>query len=219
MATQLQMPRLPAVNHTLPPNLIIVIPNALMQPMPNQIRSIQIPLILQRLVAPHRVNVLQPLQVPPQSQNVALIPFQQRIFRDLRNVRLQELFAITITEESTLVWCQQHGLIPIIPAHCNTCGAEMTRYPDYKRENFRFQCKNSNCKSMIHIRRGTFFEGSHLSLRTIVQFVYCWSMEFFQTTDFQFQLGQLHQHSRLEELLQRYLRRLLHSSPSCARRR
>ena len=52
MANQLQMPRLPAVNHALPPNPRIVIPNALMQHMPNQIRPIQIPLILQRLVAP-----------------------------------------------------------------------------------------------------------------------------------------------------------------------
>lgn len=104
---------------------------------------------------------------------------------DVRGFRLSDLYRATSSEDDAIKWCQERDLLWEYP-QCQQCGHLMT----YDHTNQRFRCCRKDCirPPFQYLRKGTFFEGSHLSIAQILQFVYHWSMDRFHQTDYMHQL-------------------------------
>ena len=72
-------------------------------------------------------------------------------------------------------WCQEHGLISDVK-ECDTCGEVMSLVKRSGKDGRTWQCKLP-CQRRISIRKGTFFENSHLSLAVIIKFIFYWAIE------------------------------------------
>ena len=115
-------------------------------------------------------------------------------FPDLREFKIWDVSRVTNSQEYSIAWCQENGLIRGTPV-CNHCRDEMGIKLTYKgdQENFRFRCNHKNCRAEIPVRRDSFFEGSHLPISTIVRFSYLWAHDYPQHSQYQFQY---HSYSR-----------------------
>ncbi|XP_074660563.1 uncharacterized protein LOC141913025 [Tubulanus polymorphus] len=77
--------------------------------------------------------------------------------------------------EHTIGWCRQHGLLANNMV-CPNCGGQcreqgMARYVD----GVAWRCTARRCKRVFSIRRGSFFEKSHLHLWQLLGLTYIWS--------------------------------------------
>lgn len=63
---------------------------------------------------------------------------------------------------------------------CNQCGKFRTLYKASKRiDGFLWRC--SSCRSSLSIRKDSFIEKSHLTIKKILIIIFCWSLELPQT--------------------------------------
>ena len=111
-------------------------------------------------------------------------------YPDLRTVQIWDIARITGTEEATLDWCQRVGLVRHTPI-CGHCQIPLAINLTYKGEepNYRFRCTKKYCRREIPVRSETFFEGSKLTLSTILRLTYGWAMDFWSHEDYKFQLN------------------------------
>ena len=84
---------------------------------------------------------------------------------DLHDFKYSDLFKATEDEISAIAWCQNNGLIAK-DKMCASCGSPTA-----------------------------WFEGSHLRIATIIQFVYFWCRDYVIQDELQFQLGIVGEHT------------------------
>ncbi|KAI6234522.1 hypothetical protein M3Y99_00804700 [Aphelenchoides fujianensis] len=101
---------------------------------------------------------------------------------DLREFTIHELFEATVDDWSAIAFAASVGLLPNSRT-CERCKRKMHLVS--RQENIdkkRWICKVSEGKkkkycSTKSIRSGTFFEKSHLTVRTIVHVMYWWALD------------------------------------------
>ena len=109
-------------------------------------------------------------------------------FPDLTSFKYCNLFKEMETELSAIKWCQTNGLL----TKDNMCACnelmEIRERNSETNKGFYFRCTVRSCKKEISVRKDTFFEGSHLSIATIFQFIYFWCRDSVKQDELQFQL-------------------------------
>jgi len=79
--------------------------------------------------------------------------------------------------EETISWCRANGLLAR-EATCETCGAVCVEGRARDRLDGRvWRCPEKDCRRRINIRKGSFFDGSHLHLWQAICFTYFWSTD------------------------------------------
>jgi len=88
-------------------------------------------------------------------------------------MNLLQLSALVHDKASSINFLQQRGILhnPRSCANNHVMLLSLTAHHD------RWRCKRRECRENISIRRDTWLEGSKLSFRQIVLFLYCWSKE------------------------------------------
>ena len=78
---------------------------------------------------------------------------------------------------TTLAWCRANGLLSS-QFQCATCGAICVDALSRREIDGRvWRCRDRGCRRKFNIRRGSFFEGSHLQLWKILCLTYFWSID------------------------------------------
>ena len=111
-------------------------------------------------------------------------------YRDLRTVQILDIARITGTEVSTLDWGQRVGIVSNTPI-CGHCQIPLAISLTYNEEEpkYRFRFTKKNCRREFTVRSHTLFEGSKLTLSTILRLTYRWTMDFWSHEDYKFQLN------------------------------
>ena len=79
--------------------------------------------------------------------------------------------------EETISWCRANGLLAT-QATCETCGSVCVEGRARDRIDGRvWRCPEKDCRRRVNIRKGSFFEGSHLHLWQVICFTYFWSTD------------------------------------------
>ena len=79
-------------------------------------------------------------------------------------------------EEAT-VWCRLYGLLAV-SLMCTTCNVPCIEGAYIRAVDGRvWRCPRQQCRASFSIRKGSFFEKSHLHLWQILSLTYCWSIE------------------------------------------
>lgn len=76
-------------------------------------------------------------------------------------------------EDDAVRFLQQKGLLHN-PRHCRN-GHDMILQLGNRQ---RWSCGKRACQQYIHIRKGTWFEGSRLPFRSIIMFIYSWIYQY-----------------------------------------
>ena len=115
---------------------------------------------------------------------------------DLHDFKYSDLFKATEDEISAIAWCQNNGLIAK-DKMCASCGSPtaLRERDTVKNKGFYFRCTLRSCRKEIGVRKDTWFEGSHLRIATIIQFVYFWCRDYVIQDELQFQLGIVGEHT------------------------
>lgn len=94
----------------------------------------------------------------------------------------RELFMVSTTTEATMRWLAKYGLIANERmCDCIAGAGDGTRMGLQRREGQRYidghawDCKY--CRSQVNIRKGSFFEGSHLELQQLITLIYYWARD------------------------------------------
>lgn len=88
-------------------------------------------------------------------------------------MNLLQLSAIAHDKASSIRFLQNHGILHK-PRMCSKNHAMILCLTD---THDRWRCRRQECREDIPVRRNTWLQGSKLSFRQIVMFVYCWSKE------------------------------------------
>ncbi len=80
----------------------------------------------------------------------------------------------TNSEQATIVWLKGIGALNN-SANCNKCGSVCNFV--IKKGSYCWRSPKSGCQSVISMRDGSFFSGSHLKLNEIVEVSYLWACE------------------------------------------
>jgi hypothetical protein len=93
-------------------------------------------------------------------------------------MRRRELYALTSTIESTILWCRNNGLLTI-QMQCPACGNDMTEVADKCGDGVVWSCRRGSRsdrhQQKVSIRYGSFFANSHVSIRDTLHLLYDWS--------------------------------------------
>ena len=88
-------------------------------------------------------------------------------------MNLLKLSDVTHDKISSVEFLQQHGIL-----HINRlCTNNHVMTLSVTDRHDRWRCHQGTCKQDISIRKGTWLEGSRLTYRQIVMFIYCWARE------------------------------------------
>ena len=80
-------------------------------------------------------------------------------------------------DEATIIWCRQNGLLAA-EAVCGACGTVCCDAPSNRDLDGRvWHCPELVCRRKVSIRKGSFFEGSHLRLLQVICMTYFWSLD------------------------------------------
>ena len=80
-------------------------------------------------------------------------------------------------DDATIAWCRQNGQLAA-EATCRTCGSVFRDSPSNRELDGRaWRCPERKCRRKISIRKGSFFEGSHLQLWQVLCLTYFWSLD------------------------------------------
>uniref|UniRef100_A0A0N5BLZ0 DDE_Tnp_IS1595 domain-containing protein n=1 Tax=Strongyloides papillosus TaxID=174720 RepID=A0A0N5BLZ0_STREA len=90
----------------------------------------------------------------------------------LSKMALFQLYELVRDEEMSIKFLQEHELLPKTKECIN--GHEMKLVMGSPP---RWRCYVRDCRKDIGIRNGTWFEGSRISFRTAILFIYCWTRE------------------------------------------
>ncbi|XP_067124164.1 uncharacterized protein [Centruroides vittatus] len=104
-----------------------------------------------------------------------------RVFPDLSEFRLQDLFLVTQNNRESIQWAMDNGLIKNqrICENGRCVGANAMRLEETdKTDGLVWRCSAGRiCRKKISIRKDSFFENSHLPVSKILQLAYLWSFE------------------------------------------
>lgn len=88
-------------------------------------------------------------------------------------MNLLELSALCNDKASSVRFLQERGVLHNV-RHC--CNGHVMNLSLTDRQD-RWRCQKRSCNEDIPLRKGTWLEGSKLSYRQILLFIYCWSKE------------------------------------------
>jgi len=93
------------------------------------------------------------------------------------SLSLRDLHTQTATEADCRNWMRQSGLLAT-NVICRKCGAPMEER-EYERvaDKVTWRCPLRQCRTITSIRHGSFFERSHLTLKSLIDLLYYWSIE------------------------------------------
>ena len=60
---------------------------------------------------------------------------------------------------------------------CNHGKMRLVKDASYSKDKACWRCSNRQCNSKVSIRRGTWFESSHLSMSQVLELTYFWVYE------------------------------------------
>ena len=100
----------------------------------------------------------------------------QNNFPNLQGYRLDQLIIATIDNQHAIIWTRQHGVVSIQMVcdslHCQGQNRQMREVSDSKRvDGVRWKCTKKECRKEYSIRKGSFFESSHLTICQILQLI------------------------------------------------
>lgn len=76
---------------------------------------------------------------------------------------------------ATITWCRRYGLLAMDMV-CPNCGAPChEKVRNRAIDNVTWRCSDNNCRKVVSIREGSFFEMSHLELRQVIGLSYEWT--------------------------------------------
>lgn len=103
----------------------------------------------------------------------ALEDLKQDKFHHLKAMNLLELSAVVHDTPSSIRFLQQRGILHN-PRVCSKNHAMVLSLTDVHE---RWRCSRRGCRETIHVRRDTWLQGSRLSFRQVILFIYCWSKD------------------------------------------
>src|SRR5215831_1231223 len=74
---------------------------------------------------------------------------------------------------SSVQFLQQRGIIHNV----RRCSNNHVMTLSLQQRRDRWRCARLDCREEIQLRQGTWLEGSRLSYRQIILFIYCWSKQ------------------------------------------
>ena len=83
------------------------------------------------------------------------------------------LSALVHDKESSFRYLQENGIVH----RERRCDKNHIMTLSLTQRQDRWRCQQGQCKQDIPVRRGTWLEGSRLTYRQIILFIYCWSKE------------------------------------------
>jgi len=92
-------------------------------------------------------------------------------------ITMRELVLATQTEEDCRQWLRGRGLLAqqMTCPRCHTLMEE--RLYSRVSDGVIWRCPPKNCRATVSLRKGSFFECSHLPLTKLTDLIYYWSME------------------------------------------
>jgi len=92
-------------------------------------------------------------------------------------ITMRELVLATQTEEDCRQWLRGRGLLAqqMTCLRCHTLMEE--RLYSRVSDGVIWRCPPKNCRATVSLRKGSFFECSHLPLTNLTDLIYYWSME------------------------------------------
>ena len=95
-------------------------------------------------------------------------------------MKLRDVYAIT-RSDGLAQWLQRKGLIGDFTdedcVKCNHGKMRLVKDASYSKDKACWKCSNRQCNSKVSIRRGTWFESSHLSMSQVLELTYFWVYE------------------------------------------
>ena len=88
-------------------------------------------------------------------------------------MNLLQLSAVVHDKSSSVLFLQQRGILHN-PRICTNNHAMVLSLSD---THDRWRCSRRGCRETIHVRRDTWMQGSKLSYRQVILFIYCCSKE------------------------------------------
>ena len=100
-------------------------------------------------------------------------------FPSVTGLTTREFHAATQTNVAAIQWAKLHGLLAANQV-CATCNRPMvwSQAGPGKSDEFRWRCGRP-CNKTLSIRSGSFFEGSHLNIRSVLYVIRYWAFEEF----------------------------------------
>lgn len=88
---------------------------------------------------------------------------------------MRELAVLTCNKDNCIAWLRQNNLLA--RAMVCACGSAMQEKV-YTRaiDGITWRCPVQRCRKTVNIRKGSFFERSHLSLTQLLDLIYWWSL-------------------------------------------
>lgn len=75
-------------------------------------------------------------------------------------------------------WLRREGIIGDFQDHdCpNSCGGKLRLVKDasYSKDEYVYKCTNRKCNKKVSVRKGSWFESSHMTLEQVLKFTYMW---------------------------------------------
>ena len=94
-------------------------------------------------------------------------------------MRLRELYRII--DDNPHTWLRRRGLIgDFSDEDCGKCGTgrmKLVKDSSYSKDGHCWRCSNRKCNSKVSIRRGSWFEKSHLLISQVLLLTYFWVYE------------------------------------------
>lgn len=88
-------------------------------------------------------------------------------------MNLLQLSETVHSEERAIRFLQASGILH----HQRLCNNDHEMNLQLTATHARWSCSKRTCRTLIHVRQGTWLFSSRLPFRTIVLFIYCWSRE------------------------------------------
>jgi len=94
-----------------------------------------------------------------------------------RMLMLRDFHAAKLTEEDCRGWLRRNGLLAVNMA-CLRCNSVMEeQQPSRVSDGIIWRCPPKQCRATISVRKGSFFDKSHLPLTKLCDLIYYWSMD------------------------------------------
>uniref|UniRef100_A0A0L8HYW1 Uncharacterized protein n=1 Tax=Octopus bimaculoides TaxID=37653 RepID=A0A0L8HYW1_OCTBM len=90
--------------------------------------------------------------------------------------RLSNLFEISRDQDNLIEWVKTYGLL----AEAHVCDdGHNCSFAKFRRlqDGYSWKCTARQCRKRFSIRKGSFFQKSNLPLKTILLFLYWWSID------------------------------------------
>ena len=101
--------------------------------------------------------------------------FWREQIKEKKKMNLFEFVNVIFSLETTIEWLKARKLLKSIHT-CEDCKIPCSWTKD-SAKNDKYFWRRSQCKKKYSIRRGSFFEGSHLSLQVLLTIVYLFSLK------------------------------------------